>query len=123
MVRSGLIAASAAIGLIAGLGFGNPASADDPKYADLFRDNAMKCLHPTVDPAKATIEQEKGPDKSGDTTTVRFKVYYPGMIKKDVLEAELMVRQSGSIRQMKVNVLADSASSKPCDLVKNWKDF
>jgi hypothetical protein len=99
------------------------AAAEDVKYADLFRTHAMKCLHPTVNAANATIETLKGPEKAGDVTTVRLKAYYQGLIKKGVMEAELMIRQAGSIRQMKVNVLADSAAHKPCELEKNWKDF
>ena len=122
LVRGRLVQGGAAA-LLSCLCLGNPAAADDVKYPDLFRDNAIKCLHPTVNPATATVEQTKAPEKSGDVTTVRLKAYYQGLIKKDVMEAELMVRQSGSIRQMKINVLADSATHKPCDLEKNWKDF
>ena len=99
-------------------------AADAPNYTELFKTKALKCLHPTVDPNKSTVELLKGPEQKGETTTVRVKVYYPGLLKKDSMEADLMIRQSGSIRQMRVTVLADSsAAHKGCDLEKNWQDF
>lgn len=44
--------------------------------------------------------------------------------RKHSLDANLMVREAGSIRQMKVNVLADTgAELHRCALTKNWVDF
>jgi len=66
----------------------------------------------------------KGPETQGDTTTVRMKAFYQGLLKKDSIEANLIIRQAGSIRQMKVQVLADTGPAhKPCGLEQNWQDF
>jgi hypothetical protein len=100
------------------------AAAADPDYIGLFKTRALPCLHPTVKADQATVELRNGPTTSGDTTTVRLQAFYPGLVKKNSLEADLLVRQSGSIRQLKVNVLTDtSAVHGSCDLTKNWKDF
>lgn len=103
---------------------GSSLAADTVNYADLFRERAIKCVHPTVNPEKATVEMEKGPETQGDTTTVRIKAFYQGLIKKDSMEANLLIRQAGSIRQMKIQVLADTGPAhKPCALEQNWQDF
>jgi hypothetical protein len=99
-------------------------AADAPNYGDLFRAKALKCIHPTLNVDKATVEILKGPTTAGEITTVRVKAYYEGWLKKNVMESDIMVRQAGSIRQMMVKVLADSGSAhKKCDLEDNWKDF
>jgi len=101
-----------------------PAWADAPNYQDLFRSKALKCIHPTLTVDKATLETIKGPETSGEVTTVRLKVYYEGWMKKNVMESDLLIRQAGSIRQMRVKVLSDTgAAHKPCALESNWADF
>jgi hypothetical protein len=100
------------------------ATAAEPDYVGLFKTRVLPCLHPTVKADQATVELRNGPTTSGDTTTVRLQAFYPGMVKKNSLEADLLVRQLGSIRQLKVNVLSDTSSVHgSCDLTKNWKDF
>ena len=100
------------------------ASAADVKYDDLFRQNALKCIHPTVNIEKATVEILKGPTTAGDVTTVRVKAYYEGWMRKNVIESDIMVRQAGSIRQMQVKVLSDTGTPhKACELETGWKDF
>jgi hypothetical protein len=101
-----------------------PAGADTIKYDDLFRTQALKCIHPTLNVDKATVEILKGPDTAGDVTTVRLKAFYEGWTKKNVMESNLMVRQAGSIRQMSIKILSDTgAAHKKCDLEGGWKDF
>ena len=100
------------------------ARAADLDYARLFREHALKCLHPTAHVEQATIEVVKGPEKHGDVSTARLKVFYKGLIRKHSMDADLMVREAGTIRQMKVDVLADSgAEMHRCELTKNWVDF
>jgi hypothetical protein len=100
------------------------ASAAEVNYTDAFRAKALKCIHPTVNPEKATVEIEKPAETKGELTTVRLKAYYEGFMKKHSMEADLIVRQAGSIRQMKVKVLADTGPAhKPCALEQNWQDF
>ncbi len=114
-------------GLIVALGCGlhlATARAADIDYTKLFREHALKCLHPTAHAGQATIEVMKAPEKHGDVSTVRLKVYYRTLIRKHSMDADLMIRQAGSIRQMKVDVLADTgAEIHHCDLTKNWVDF
>jgi hypothetical protein len=125
--NSGLVRIAGATGLIAALCCGlnlAPAAAADVDYGKLFLERALKCLHPTANPEKATVEIAKGPETKGDISTVRLKVFYSGLIKKHSMDADLMIRQAGSIRQMKVNVLSDTGSEiSRCDLTKNWADF
>jgi hypothetical protein len=103
---------------------GSSLAADTANYTDLFRTRAIKCIHPTVNPEKATVEISKGPETQGDTTTVRVKAFYQGLLKKDAMEADLIIQQAGSIRQMKVQVLSDTGPiHKPCTLEQNWQDF
>jgi hypothetical protein len=103
---------------------GSSPAAEGVNYIDLFRTRAIKCIHPTVNPEKATVETVKEPEAKGDTTTVRVKAFYQGLLKKDSMEADLMIRQAGSIRQMKIQVLSDTGSvHKPCTLEQNWQDF
>lgn len=115
----------AAMALLGALLAGTVARADQAiNYPELFRLNAIKCVHSTVNPEKATVEVLKGPDTVGEITTVRVKAYYDGLIRKNVMEAELMVRKAGSIRQMMIKVLSDSGTAVlGCDLEKTWKDF
>jgi hypothetical protein len=119
--------AAQAAGLVTALCCGvnlAPAAAADIDYGKLFLEHALKCLHPTANPDKATVEIAKGPETKGDISTVRLKVFYSGLIKKHAMDADLMIRQAGSIRQMKVNVLSDTgAEVSRCDLTKNWADF
>ena len=123
-LKSNLVWLGFASGLVACLVTGTSLAADTIDYTDLFRTRAIKCIHPTVNPEKATVETLKGPETKGDTTTVRFKAYYEGWLKKHSMESELMIRQAGSIRQMQIKVLDDTGPAhKPCELETNWKDF
>ena len=46
------------------------------------------------------------------------------MLNRYRSEADLMIRKSGTIRQMKIKVLSDTGTAlASCDLEKNWKDF
>ena len=100
------------------------ARAEDVNYAELFRTQALKCIHTTANIDKATVEILKPAETAGEITTVRLKVYYDGLIKKNNLESDLMIRKAGSIRQMKIKVLSDTGTALVgCDLEKNWKDF
>ena len=102
---------------------GAPAYADDVSASALVKEKILSCLHPTVNAAKATIEAQT-PKTEGEITTTRVKVFYEGLIKKNSLELDVLVRASGSIRQFKANVLSDTAMSvKPCELTKTWSDF
>ena len=102
-----------------------PANAESIDYTKLFQEKVMHCLHPTVNTDKATYEIAKGPSKTGETTTVRFRVFYTGLVGgKNVMDADLMVREAGSIRQAKVNVLSDTGKSLgKCQLADNWADI
>ena len=101
-----------------------PVHADTINYAELFRAKALGCIHPTVNLAKATVEVTKDPSTSGEVTTVRVKAYYEGWLKRQVIESEILVRQAGSIRQMRVNVLSDTGNAHShCALESGWSDF
>ena len=112
---------------IALLCLGPPASAPvraaDIDYPGLFKSKILKCIHPTVSAEKATVEIVNAPATKGDITTTRLKAFYPGLIKKDAMELDVLVRQAGSIRQMKVDVLSDSSVGGHCSLTKEWADF
>lgn len=127
MVRYGLSAKNVLLcgGLVAAaLGLAGSASAQTPDYAGLFKLKVLKCLHPTVNADTATYEVVKGPETKGETTTVRLKVFYSGMVKKNSMDADLMVRQSGSIRQLMVKVLSDSGTGMArCPMTTTWTDF
>jgi hypothetical protein len=114
----------AAVSFVCGaLAAGVPAFAEDVSATTLVKDKILNCLHPTTNAAKATIEAQ-APKTDGETTTTRVKVFYEGLIKKNSLEMDVLVRASGSIRQFKANVLSDtSISIKPCDMTKTWTDF
>ena len=119
--RTSLSFASAAIVCLLA---GSSPAADAVNYTDLFRTRAIKCIHPTVNPEKATVETVKEPETKGDTTTVHVKAFYQGLFKKDSMEANLIIRQAGSIRQIKVQVLSDTGPAhKECALEQNWQDF
>lgn len=93
-------------------------------YIEMFRTKILPCIHPSVKTDKAQIEIAKESAKSGDTTTTRIQAFYPGMIKNNAMQADILVRESGSIRQMRVNVLSDTSSMHgSCDMTKNWVDF
>jgi hypothetical protein len=99
-------------------------AADAVDYVAIAKSQVLKCLHPTVKPADATAEITKPTSTAGDISTTRVKIFYSGLVRKNSAEIEIMVRQSGSIRQMKVNVLADTATEVgSCNMVKNWVDF
>ena len=102
-----------------------PANAEAIDYTKFFQEKVMHCLHPTVNTDKATYEIAKGPSKTGETTTVRFRVFYTGLVGgKNVMDADLMIREAGSIRQAKVNVLSDTGKSLgKCQLADNWADI
>lgn len=105
------------------LSAGAPAHAEDVSASALVKDKILNCLHPTANAAKATIEAQ-APKTEGEITTTRIKVFYEGMIKKNSLEMDVLVRASGSIRQFKANVLSDTGMGlKPCDMTKTWTDF
>lgn len=98
--------------------------AEGVNYTELFRLNALKCIHATTNVDKATVEILKPAEKKDEITTVRLKAYYDGLIKKNALEADLMIRESGKIRQMKIKILSDTGTTLAgCELEKNWKDF
>jgi hypothetical protein len=59
---------------------GSSPAAEGVNYIDLFRTRAIKCIHPTVNPEKATVETVKEPEAKGDTTTVRVKAFYQGLL-------------------------------------------
>jgi hypothetical protein len=122
LVRGKSSAAAAA--LLAGVFAAGAARADAIDYVALFKNNALKCIHSSVDPAKAQVEISKPPATEGEITTVRLKTFYEGLIKKNSMETDLMIRQSGSIRQMKIKVLSDTGTQLfGCALEKDWKDF
>ena len=93
-------------------------------YVELFKTKIMPCLHPTVKSDSVSVELRKDPATSGDITTARVEAFYAGLIKKNSIQADIMVRQSGSIRQLQVKVLSDTSMLHgSCDLTTNWKDF
>jgi hypothetical protein len=93
-------------------------------YVELFKTKIMPCLHPTVKADSVSVELRKEPATSGDVTTARVEAFYAGLIKKNSIQADIMVRQSGSIRQLQVKVLSDTSMMHgSCDLTTNWKDF
>ncbi len=100
-------------------------AADAPiDYTGIARTRVLKCLHPTVKTDDATAEITKPTATEGERSTTRVKIFYSGLIKKNSVELDIMVRKAGSIRQMRVKVLADTATEVgSCDLVKNWVDF
>jgi hypothetical protein len=59
---------------------GSSPAAEGVNYIDLFRTRAIKCIHPTVNPEKATVETVKEPEAKGDITTVRVKAFYQGLL-------------------------------------------
>lgn len=74
------------------------------------------------DDAKAEITKPTA--TTGELSSTRVKVFYSGWLKKHQSELEIQVRKAGSIRQMKVTVLSDTATEvSSCDLTKNWQDF
>jgi hypothetical protein len=122
-IRS-MVFAAAALGL--SLAAAGPVRAADPAidYVAIAKAKVLKCLHPTVKPDGATAEITKPTVTEGDVSTTRIKMFYSGMIKKNSVELEILVRKAGSIRQMRVNVLADTATEVgSCNLTKNWVDF
>ena len=101
-----------------------PAGAAEFDYTQLVRERVLKCLHPASHADTAKVEVVKPTEVNGDVSTVRLKVFYSGLIKKHALDLDLMIRQAGSIRQMKVDVLADTGTEmSKCELTKNWVDF
>ena len=116
--------AMAGLALAAMFAGGAPARAADVDYIQLFRTKAIKCIHPTVNADKATVEISKPAETAGDTTTVRIKTFYAGMIKNNAMETEMMIRQAGSIRQMMIKQLSDTGTAMgSCAMAKNWVDF
>ena len=105
----------------------SPAVADTPSpvdYVELFKTKIMPCLNPTVKSDSVSVELRKEPATSGDITTARVEAFYAGLIKKNSIQADIMVRQSGSIRQLQVKVLSDTSMLHgSCDLTTSWKDF
>jgi len=101
-----------------------PARAAEVDYGKLFLERGLKCLHPTAKVDTAKVEVLKGPERTGELSTVRLRVYYSTLIKKHTMDVEFLIREAGSIRQMKLNVLADTATEVgTCELTKNWADF
>lgn len=120
LTRTGVFCVLAAAGVVMAL----PARAETLNYVDLWRSKAIKCIHGTVNPEKATIEISKPAETAGEITTVRLKTFYEGLLKKNVMEADLMIRQAGSIRQMRIKILSDSGTSLGhCSMENTWTDF
>jgi len=93
-------------------------------YLELFKTKVMPCLHPTVKSDTVSAELRKEPATSGEITTARVEGFYAGLIKKNSLQVDIMVRQAGSIRQFQVKVLSDTSMLHgSCDLTTSWKDF
>ncbi len=100
------------------------AAADTIDYVNIAKNNVLKCVHPTVNVATATAEIAKPTEVTGDTSKTRVTMYYSGLVKKNKMDVDILVRQSGSIRQMKITVLADSSTGvASCAMEKNWVDF
>lgn len=119
----GRYAVICAVGCIAFASSALPASAR-VAYEEILISRVLPCLHPTARRENARVEQVTGPITTGEMTRSRHKIYYQGLIRRNVAEVELLIRQSGSIRQMMVNVLSDSAPSTiPCSLTSRWTDF
>ena len=123
--RLGLFALAAAVSVLhlpsAAADTTNPAAVD---YVALFKAKIFPCLHPTVKADLVNVELSKPATTSGDITTARVEAFYWGLIKKNSLQADIMIRQAGSIRQLKVDVLSDTSSLHgSCDLTKDWKDY
>jgi hypothetical protein len=124
-IRSGLFGLGAALSLLHPLGAAaettSPASLD---YVEIFKTKIFPCIHPTVKTDTLKVELSKDAATSGDITTARVQAFYQGLINKNSMQVDIMVRQAGSIRQLKANVLSDtSALHGSCELVKDWKDF
>jgi hypothetical protein len=118
-----LVAAAAFLAL-SQLTLARPAAADTIDYVRVAKNNILKCVHPTVKPDTATAEIAKPTEVAGDTSKTRVTMYYSGLMKKNKMDVDIMVRQSGSIRQMKIDVLADSSTGvASCAMAKNWVDF
>jgi hypothetical protein len=111
------------LGLAAALLLGAAAPAGGMDYAALFRSRVLPCIHPTADPKRTGVEVEAPATTSGEITTVRIKARYPGLIFRNDMELELMIRQSGPIRQMKVVVLSDTGVAGHCDIEAGWHEF
>ncbi len=93
-------------------------------YPQLFKERVLTCIHPTAHPETTTVEVVKGPTKDGNISTTRLKVFYRGWIKSNSMDVDMLVRQVGSLRQLKVNLLSDSGISlSSCDLITHWDDF
>jgi len=118
------LALGAALALPLILTAGASLAADPVDYVGIAKTKVLTCLHPTVKPNDATAEITKPTTTAGDTSTTRVKIFYSGLVRKNSVELEILVRQAGSIRQMRVNVLADTATEVgSCNMVKNWVDF
>jgi len=118
------IVAAAAFLALSQLTLARPAAADTIDYVNVAKNNVLKCVHPTVKIDTATAEVAKPTEVTGDTSRTRVTVYYSGLVKKNKMDVDILVRQAGSIRQMKINVLADSSTGvAPCAMAKNWGDF
>jgi hypothetical protein len=119
--------AALGLGMVVSILPWSPAVADTPSpvdYVELFKTKIMPCLHPTVKSDSLSVELRKEPATSGDITTARVEAFYAGLIKKNSLQVDIMVRQSGSIRQLQVKVLSDTSMLHgSCDLTTSWKDF
>ena len=98
---------------------------DDIDFEEISKEKVLNCLHPTVRAESAQIERMGPPRTEGDITTQRMKIYYQGLIRRNNVEFEFLVRRSGSIRQMRVQVLSDTSPPNPlCSLTgTNWTDF
>jgi len=110
--------------LLAVAGSGAVRADDDIDYEDIAKNQGLSCLHPTVRTERAEVERLAPPRTEGDVTTTRLKMYYQCLIRRNNVEFDIMVRQAGSIRQMMVRVLSDTApSTLPCALTSRWVDF
>ena len=101
----------------------NSAFAEPVNYEKITRERILQCLHPTTDPKKATVEVVKtSTSNQGEET--RVKVFYEGLVRKNALEMDVMIRRAGNISQLQVKVLADSSPSlSSCPMTKYWIDL
>jgi hypothetical protein len=90
----------------------------------LSRTRILTCLHPTVNTSTAIVELGARTPSGVDTTQQRVKVFYDGLIRKNALEMDVLLRASGTIRQFRVNVLSDTSPVLVgCPLTKGWTDY
>lgn len=97
-IKLGLFGLGAALSLLhapsAAAETTSPASLD---YVEIFKTKIFPCIHPTVKIDTVKVELSKAAATSGDITTARVQAFYQGLINKNSIQVDIMVRQSGSI--------------------------